>query len=174
MIQAAKIIGTLKKWNGKFMIDSIIKFNKEDLKLLKDITLPKPHPLTNKPLQAGLDGDILGIVNELSRVLPQLNDFINQFDNQVITNNINVITDSSGNLSFQVPDTITEAKSKLITARMNLLDNLIHNHLDKTEGLIHKGICIEERIIDKDPEYETKLTTHISDFRKLRSSYRHL
>jgi hypothetical protein len=139
--------------------------------LFKGVTIPKPHPLADKPLQA--DVDILGIVNELSRLLPQLNDFLNQFNNQIITNNINVITDTAGNLSIQVPDTITEAKSKLISARINLLDNLIHNHLDKSEELIHKGILVEEKIMNKDPEYDTKLTPFVSEFTKLKNSYRH-
>ena len=142
------------------------------VKIMKSISIPKPHPLAAKPMQADLD--ILGIVNELARLLPQLNDFVNQFNNQIVTYDINVITDTSGNLSIQVPDTVTEAKGKLISARVNLIDNLIHNHIDKTEDLLHKGITLEEKLIDKDPDYETKLTPYVSEFRKLKSSYKHL
>jgi hypothetical protein len=155
----------------KIVYINVSKLKMHNLKFLKGITIPKPHVLADKPLQA--DVDILGIVNELSRLLPQLNDFINQFNNQIITNNINVITDTAGNLSIEVPDTITEAKSKLISSRVSLLDNLIQNHLEKSEGLIHEGILAEEKLMDKEPEYETKLTPFVSEFNKLRSSYRH-
>ena len=163
--------GILNLKNKFKRLEFIPIFMLNNIKILNGVSIPKPHPLADKPLQSDLD--ILGIVNELIRLLPQLNDFLHQFNNQIITNDINVITDTGGNLSIQVPDTVTEAKSKLISARVNLLDNLIHNHIEKTEDLLHKGISLEEKLMDKDPEYETKLTPYISEFRKLKGSYKH-
>ncbi|AFM82509.1 cytochrome oxidase subunit I (mitochondrion) [Aspergillus oryzae 100-8] len=140
-------------------------------KLISKVSIAKPHCFASKPLESNVD--ILEIVTELARLLPQLADFINQFNNQIITHDINVVTDAQGNLSIQVPDGISKAQAKLISARVNLLDNLIHTHLDKTENLLHLGISVEEDLFDIDPNYETKLTDHVSQFNRLKNSYKH-
>ena len=80
------------------------------IKILNGVSIPKPHPLADKPLQSDLD--ILGIVNVLARLLLQLYDFLHWLKKKkIITYIINVITNTVGNLSIQVPDTVLVVKA---------------------------------------------------------------
>lgn len=133
--------------------------------------IPKPNRLVTNQLQSNLE--ITDIINQLNKLLPQVNKFINQFHDEIIKHNINVITDTSGNLAIDIPDSIPQAQGKLISARINLLDRLIHTQTDKSEDLIYKGIEIEEKLFNKYPNYETRLTNYVSEFRRLKSSYKH-
>jgi hypothetical protein len=127
----------------------------------------------DEPLKAGSEVDIFNIITELNKVLPQVAEFITRFTSEITTLNINVITDGYGNLNIDVPDSISKPQGKLISARINILDRLIHTQLDKAEGLLYEAIRIEEKLIDRDPNYETKLTNYTSEFRRLKDSYKH-
>jgi hypothetical protein len=140
-------------------------------KLLPYIDIPKPHKFATQPLKAEVE--ILNIIIELGKLLPQIAEFIARFTNEIRIQDINVITDVSGNLAIEVPDTMTKAQGTLVSARISILDRLIHTQLDKSEALIFEAIRIEEELINKDPNYETKLTNIVSEFRRLKSSYRH-
>lgn len=146
---------------------------KESLYILLNISkyIPKPNRLITNQLQSNLD--IFQITNELNRLLPQVANFIDQFNSEITKHDINVITDGYGNLTIDVPDKISQPQGKLISARINLLDNLIHTQLQKSEDFIFKGIEVEEKLFNTDPNYETKLTNYVAEFRRLKSSYKH-
>lgn len=141
------------------------------LRQIFKLKLPLPHSFATKPLESNME--ILDIVTELGRILSQLSGFINQFNQEIITENINVITDAQGNLSIEIPADMTESKGKLVSARIKLLDTLIHNHVDKSESLLHYGISVEEKLFDNTPNYETQLTKHVSEFKRIKGLYRH-
>lgn len=136
------------------------------------LSIPKSHALANNPLTSGVD--ILSVISDLAQVLSQLDGFITRFNNEIITHSINVISDSGGNISIQIPDTMPEARGTLISRRISLIDHLINNHIEKAENLLHRGMSLEEDLMNKDPNYDTQLTDHVAKFRQLKNSYNHL
>ena len=69
--------------------------------------------------------DISQIVTEISTLMPQLTDFINQFNNVVTTSGVNVVTDSAGNMSIDVPYNMSDSAANKISTRLGIIDRLI-------------------------------------------------
>jgi hypothetical protein len=103
------------KKNMKIIINNmkIIKMN-----IFKGITIPKPYPLADKPLQA----NVLGIVSDFdfTILMVKLKDLY--LLHQII---INLITDIVGNLSIQVPNIITNVKTIFDIINIFYLLNII-------------------------------------------------
>jgi hypothetical protein len=133
--------------------------------------IPKPHNFVNCTLQCGLD--LPSIVSELNILIPQFGDFVNQFNNLVIQTNINVITDSAGNMEIDVPQNISDDEANIHSKRFNILDRLITNHSNNINGLLQKGIELENDIKSNNSEYVSVLTKKIEEFEKLNNSYKH-
>ena len=83
------------------------------LHFFKDRDIPSPHAFVNLPLQSTM-GEFTEVKLKINELLPQFSDFISQFNNMVLTNNINVITDASGNMSLDVPGTMSDTDAETI------------------------------------------------------------
>lgn len=117
--------------------------------------------------------DLTSIISDLNTMLPQLGDFIGQFNNLVSQSNINVITDSSGNMSIDVPINMPEPEAENIKKKIGILDRLINTQGQSINDLLNKGIDLEKNLKQNDPNYTSQLTSKINQLRQLNSSYKH-
>lgn len=88
--------------------------------------MPKPYAFVNNTLQSNLY--ITNIIPEVSCLLLQLAYFINQFNNEVNQTGINVITDSAGNMSIDVPTDLQYYVANKISTIIGIIDRLITTH----------------------------------------------
>lgn len=133
--------------------------------------IPKSHAFLNNTLQSNMD--IFSILGEINTLLPQLTNFINQFHNVVTENGINVITDSMGNMSIDVPNTMSASKAENISTRIGIIDRLITTHGQQLNELFQQGLSIENRLKMENPNYTSQLSEKITEFKRLNDIYKH-
>ena len=131
--------------------------------------IPKPHLFATKPLRS----DISEIVTEINTLLPQLADFINQFNTTVSKSGINVVTDSVGNMSIDVPKNMPDSVANNIGTRIGIIDRLITTRGQEINDLLQKGVQAENKLKMENPKYVSQLTETIVEFERLNSSYKH-
>ena len=117
--------------------------------------------------------DIFQIVSEINTLLPQLGDFINQFNSVVSQSGISVITDSTGNMSIDVPHDTPDSVANNITNRIGIIDRLITTRGQEINDLLRKGLDLEKNIKKENPNYVSQLTDKIEEFRRLNALYKH-
>ena len=130
---------------------------------------PVPHKFLNTPLNS----DMSSIINELSSLLPQLSGFISQFNEVVSNTGINVISDSVGNLSIDVPKSMPDIEATNISKRIGIIDRLITTRYQEINDLIHKGLSMEKDLQASNPNYISQLTEKLAEFNRLKSLYKH-
>ena len=136
-----------------------------------DRDIPKPYKYVKTSLHSDLD--ITGIISQVCILLPQLNDFITQFNSLVVQSGVNVITDSIGNMSIDVPETMSDIEAHNISKRFGIIDRLINSHGDSLNDLFKKGLSMEEKLKLDNPSYTSQLTEKLLEFKKLNASYKH-
>ncbi|KAF2135779.1 uncharacterized protein K452DRAFT_238716 [Aplosporella prunicola CBS 121167] len=135
-------------------------------------SLKKPHPNIDLPLQSCLS-ELTDILSSLDYMLPKLSQFIDQFHVVVQTHEINVITDSAGNMSIDVPGNMPSVVEKEITKKIQIMDKLIKSQGFEINNLFQKAHSIENNIKLVKPEYNSKIIEQLSAFNKLNASYKH-
>ena len=138
----------------------------------EDIDIPKPHVFVNLPLQSTI-GELTEVTLKINELLPQLSDFINQFNNIILTNNINVITDVSGTMSLDVPGTMSDADAEKISKRISIIDRLITTRGQAINDLLQKGLGIEAKLRKDDINYTSQILDKVDEFKRLNASYKH-
>lgn len=114
--------------------------------------------------------DILG---ELNTLLPQLSNFIDQFNATASASGINVVTDSWGNMSIDVPQSMSDEEAHRVSTRIGIIDRLISTRGQEIDGLLQKGINLENKLKTEDPKYVSQLTEKVQEFKRLNNSYKH-
>lgn len=105
--------------------------------------------------------------------MPQLANFINQFNTTVSQSGITVVTDSIGNMSIDVPQTMSDDVANKISTRIGVIDRLITSRGQEVNDLLQKGTLLENKLKMDNPNYVSQLTDKIQEFRRLNSSYKH-
>jgi hypothetical protein len=116
---------------------------------------------------------ITEIVGEINILLPQLTNFINQFNIVVSQSGVNVITDSIGAMSIDVPHNMPDDVANRISTRIGIIDRLITTHGQSVNDLLQKGIHLENRLKIDNPDYVSQLTSKVEEFKILNSLYKH-
>jgi hypothetical protein len=106
-------------------------------------------------------------------MLPQLVNFIEQFNDVVKEYHVNVITDSAGNMSVDVPVNMPPKQVNYVSMRLGIIDTLINSHGSSINDLFQKGLSIENKLKLSDPNYSSLLTEKIAEFKALNASYNH-
>ena len=133
--------------------------------------IPKPYVYNTITLNSNSDiSEILGGINTL---LPQLTEFINQFHDFVAERGINVITDSSGNMSIDVKVNVSDAEAEYISKKIGVLDRLINTRGEQLSELFKKGLQAEKGMAVQNPGYTSQLTDKLAEFNKLNLKYKH-
>jgi NADH-ubiquinone oxidoreductase chain 3 len=117
--------------------------------------------------------ELTSIIFAISEAMPRLAGFINQFDTTVVQQSINVITDSEGNMSVEVPSAMSEAAGKEVTLRIQTLDRIINTQGSTIQDLLQKGLGLQNKINMLDPSYKSEIFKQITEFNKLNSLYKH-
>ncbi len=133
------------------------------------LDIDKPYPFT----KSVLNSDILGVLQDLNELLPQLSNFIGQINSLVNESGIALISDAQGNMEMDVPSNMSDDQIKNIKLRINIIDNLITHHGTKINELFKEGLNIESNLKMNNPNYTSKFTEQIAEFKKLNSSYKH-
>jgi hypothetical protein len=106
-------------------------------------------------------------------MLPQLTDFIQQFNSVVQEYNINVISDSAGNMSIDVPSNMSDDLANHVSKKLGIIDKLINSHGTSINELLDKGLKIEGNLKKANPNYSSVLLQKIEEFKLLNASYKH-
>jgi hypothetical protein len=122
-------------------------------------------------LKSGID--LPEIITEINTLLPQLSSFIEQFNNLVNQSGISVITDSTGNMSIDVPNSMPESTASNVSTRIGIIDRLITTRGQELNDLFQKGLDIESNMKKENPQYQSQLIDKIESFKKLNKSYIH-
>jgi hypothetical protein len=117
--------------------------------------------------------ELIGLVTELSKLIPQLHGFISNFNETITQYGINVITEGSGQLSVDVPSDMTEIDAEKCVKKIRILDRLIHDRLDNINNIFKKGYGIENNLKKLNNEHISVLTDKSKILTKLKNSYKH-
>jgi hypothetical protein len=139
--------------------------------ILFNLNPPKPHLFTTETYISTVE--ISQIIIEINSLLPQLSDFIDQFHNLVYQSKINVITDSAGNLSIDVPKDMPDKDATKISTKLGIIDRLITTRGQELNDLFQKGLETEKHIKIENSNYTSQLMEKIEEFKKLNNSYKH-
>nr|YP_010486835.1 cytochrome c oxidase subunit 1 [Pyricularia oryzae] len=133
--------------------------------------IPKPYKFTTNSMESNVE--FTQILTDLGAYLPQLGQFIIQFNDVVTRNGINVITDSVGNMSMDVPSEMSDALANNLSKRLGIIDRLITQRGQEINELLLKGLELEKNLKLENPDYVSPLTEKINEFKRLNSIYKH-
>lgn len=119
------------------------------------------------------DLSISEIVSEINTLLPQLATFINQFSTTVSQSGVNVVTDSIGSMSIDVPQNMSDAAANKISTKIGIIDRLITTRGHEINDLLQKGMHLENKLKVENTEYVSQLTDKIEEFKRLNQLYKH-
>ena len=143
------------------------RFNK-DLIYFGD-NIPRPHPFVTESFHC----DISQIITDISTLLPQFSDFISQFNNLISESSINVITDSVGNMSIEVPKDMSHSEAKNISTRIGIIDRLIVQRSQEIDSLFEQAKQVENKLKLENPNYISEISVKYEEYKKLKASYKH-
>lgn len=113
------------------------------------------------------------ILTGLSKLLPQLQGFISNFNETITLYGINVVTEGSGQLNIDVPYNMTELDVNKCVKKVGILDRLIHDRLDNIENIFKNGFEIESKIKKLNDKHISILTEKSKILTELKNSYKH-
>lgn len=122
-------------------------------------------------MKSGLD--LPSIISEVNVLLPQFVGFIDQFNTLISQSGLNVITDSGGNMSIDVPHSMWDKDAESVSKRIGIIDRLITSHANSLSDLFKEGLSLENKLKVKDPKYVSELAGKVAEFKKLNTSYKH-
>jgi len=117
--------------------------------------------------------DLIAIVTELGKLIPQLQGFISNWNDTITQYGINVITEGNNDLVIDVPSSMKEADASICAKKIKVLDSLIHDRMDTIKDLLHKGYDIETAIKTSNNKYVSVLTEKSKILKELNSLYKH-
>jgi hypothetical protein len=132
---------------------------------------PKPHRFVDLQLK-GAVLELTDIINQINILLPQLSQFIDQFNLIIVNNDINVITDSTGNMSIDAPINMSDEQANDISRRIGIIDRLISTRSQQISDLFDEGSKIKDSS-DKSSEYNSIILDKLAEYNKLKNSYKH-
>jgi len=118
--------------------------------------------------------EFMDIVDQIDALIPQFAGFIDQFNTLVIQKSVNVISDSCGNMSIDVPHDMSSKEAGNISKRINIIDSLIESHNITITDLFERGFNIENKLKSDSGNHISELVNKKAEFNKLRNSYQHI
>lgn len=143
--------------------------------LLRDncLIVPKPYTFISSPLRSATTAELGELLTNVSGLLSQLSGFISQFHDTINNNQVNVITDTWGNLSIDVPGKMSDIEAEEIRKRVLILDNIISDRRTQIETLLQKGSEMEIKIIKQDPNFQSQILEKVNRLKEINKSYSH-
>ena len=119
------------------------------------------------------NSDLMGIIIELNKLLPQVQSFITDWHSTIAHYGINVITDVNGDLSIDVPSKLKDVDVNTCTKKIKILDSLIHDRFNSIEKTLDKGYTFEMDLKKSNNNYISVLTEKSKILNELKNSYKH-
>jgi hypothetical protein len=116
--------------------------------------------------------DLLGILTELGPLMHQFQSFITNFNATIITSNINVMVDSIGAMSLDVPKDMPDSTVEFTRKKLVLADHLINVKGSEILNLLKKGLDIKNSLGVTDSDHTSELMSKIKEFKELNNSYK--
>lgn len=113
--------------------------------------------------------EFLELLNKIDYILPQLGEFVNQFQTTISNNNINVIIEGAGDFSIDVPKDMPDSEAKKFSDRLRILDQLIRTRTEDVEELLNKSKSLLTNINEK--EYSSKILAKVDELNKIKGKY---
>lgn len=118
--------------------------------------------------------EIMNLISEIDSLLPQFAGFIDQFNILIIQKDLNVISDSCGNMSIDVPSDMSNKEAENITKRIGIIDRLIDSHHTSIKDLFERGSNLENKLKTENPNYISELANRKAEFNRLIAAYKHI
>lgn len=116
---------------------------------------------------------INSLISDIDTSMSQLSLFISQFNDIVIANNINVVSDSAGNISIDVPNNMLVETQNNLATRVSIIDRLITDRSSNLDILFKQGFEIEKNLKKTNPNYTSLIAEKAKGFSDLKNKYRH-
>jgi hypothetical protein len=113
------------------------------------------------------------ILTNIDSLIPQLTLFIDQFNDVITDNGINVFTDTSGNMSIDVPKDMSDKTANSLATRVRIIDSLISERSSNLDELFKQGFDIEKDIKKENPQYRSQIVDKAKAFKELKQMYKH-
>ena len=113
------------------------------------------------------------IILDLVKLLPQLKSFISTWHETIISFNVNIITDGSGQLSLDVPSSMEDDAIEACRKKIGVLDSLICDRFENLDSIFKKGYMIEADIKKSDSKFDSRLIEQSKILKELRNSFKH-
>jgi hypothetical protein len=117
--------------------------------------------------------ELPNIVSNIDTCISQLSLFISQFNDLIIQNNINVVSDTTGNISIDVPSTMSEDLQSKLAKKVGIIDRLISDRSNTLDELFKQGFDIENSLKKTDPKYSSVIMEKANAFNQLKNTYKH-
>lgn len=118
--------------------------------------------------------ELSSVMLELARLLPQLQEFVNNLNETIVSNNVNLITESTGELTMEVPSNMSDKDIDVCRRKVGIIDRLIHDRTDHISSLFKKGHDIEMEIKKFNPNYVSDdLIEKSKILKEIKNSYKH-
>lgn len=134
---------------------------------------PSPFKFVNKPKKSSLVIELSEVVSKINELMPQLSEFITQFNNIIMNDSVNVITETNGNMSIDVPSNMSDSKAEQLSKKIGIIDRLITTRGQEIDALLQKGFDLENKLKEQDPKFASQILEKANEFKKLNNTYRH-
>jgi ABC-type transporter Mla subunit MlaD len=113
------------------------------------------------------------ILSQINILLPQLSEFLNQFNNIIAENNINVVTDSVGNMSIDAPNSMSDEQTQFVSKKVGVVDRLINTRGEQINQLLEEGMKKDNALKSANPKHHSVILEKLAEFNRLKDSYKH-
>lgn len=131
---------------------------------------PNPHGFESVALHS--ETTVIEVVTEVGKLLPQLSNFIGQFDSTIAKTGVNVVTDAMGNMSIDIPNSMPDIEANKVSTRLGIIDRLINTRGQEINLLLDKGLQLS-KVNGENPEHVSQLQSQIQEFTRLNGLYKH-
>lgn len=117
--------------------------------------------------------DLTDVISEISKLLPELSNYIDRFHQTLLESGVNVANDVQGNLSIDAPSTMSTSQLEQVGKKISIIDRLINTHDCTLKDLFQKGALLEESLKKENSSFSSPLLEYVNKYKDIRNSYNH-
>ena len=118
--------------------------------------------------------DLTGIITDIVGLLPQLSTKIYEYHDVISNTGINIFTDRVGNLEMEFPQSMPDSQVSYYHGRISNIDAQINHYNTRIRDLFLQGWRIETDYVRQDPDYTSRISRYVLDYKRIRELYPHL
>lgn len=113
---------------------------------------------------------VIEVASNISEKLPDLSNYINQFNEFLIANNLNVSFGANNDMIISAPGN-AHNKFAFFETKLKVIDRLILTFTSDIDSLVKKGLNIEEELRKTNPNYVSQILDKANEFKLLKAKY---